>query len=52
MKGKVLRAKTYREDDVLFILHASDWLIYPIHSFASLLACGDATMKLYPFTYE
>ncbi len=49
MKGKVLRAKTYREDDVLFILHASDWLICPIHSFASLLACGDATMKLYPF---
>ena len=48
MKGKVLRAKTYREDDVLFILHASDWLICPIHSFASLLACGDATMKLYP----
>ena len=49
MKGKVLRAKTYREDDVLFILHASDWLICPIHSFASLLACGDATMKLYSF---
>ena len=49
MKGRLLRGKTSREDDILFMIHATDWTICPIHSFASLLACNNITLKLYPF---
>jgi len=52
MTGRFLRGKTYREDDILFMIHATDWLICPIHSFASLLACNNITLKLYPFIAE
>ena len=49
LKGRLLRGKTFREDDILFMIHATDWTICPIHSFASLLACNNITLKLYPF---
>ena len=31
------------------MIQATDWKICPIHSFASLLACNNITLKLYPF---
>jgi hypothetical protein len=43
-----LRGKASR-NDILFMIHATDWIICPIHSFASLLACNNITLKLYPF---